>query len=91
MLAPKYTPHFRDDVRRVAKRGYDMLKLTDVILLLLTNNRPLPAQYRDHPLKGQWKNHRELHIESDWLLIYYLKDEDCVFVTTGTHAELFGK
>ncbi len=68
-----------------------MLKLTDIILLLLANNRPLPPQYRDHPLKGQWKNHRELHIEGDWLLIYYLRDEFCVFVTTGTHAELFGK
>ena len=89
------TKRFGKDWKRLAKSGrYPMRELKDVMTLLVDNKAPLPAQYQDHPLQGDWKDHRDCHIRGDWLLIYLIgldKDgEFVVFVRTGTHSELFG-
>ena len=44
----------RKDVRRTAKRGYDLAKL-DAVLKLLQAGDALPPSNRAHPLKGDWK------------------------------------
>lgn len=60
------------------------------LLSLLIEGKPLPANYLDHPLKGDWRSFREAHIEPDWLLIYKLVADDVVrFERTGRHADLF--
>jgi mRNA interferase YafQ len=59
------------------------------ILSLLIDEGPLPARYRDHPLKGEWRGFRELHIEPDWLLLYAIKGNELWLARTGTHADLF--
>jgi mRNA interferase YafQ len=59
------------------------------VALLLLHEQPLPSQYRDHALKGSWKDHRELHIEPDWLLVYKIYEGDCIFTRIGTHADIF--
>jgi mRNA interferase YafQ len=79
---------FKRDVKLVQKRGKDMTKLRDVILLL-SEEAPLPPRYKDHPLSGEWKHHRDCHIEPDWLLLYKIDDNDLYLVRTGTHADLF--
>ena len=79
---------FRRDVRLAEKRGKDMKKLRDVILLLVEGN-PLPQRYKDHPLGGEWKHFRDCHIEPDWLLIYKVDGDDLHLVRTGTHSDLF--
>jgi mRNA interferase YafQ len=79
---------FKRDVKLAAKRGKDMAKLRDLILLL-ADAGPLPPRYKDHPLSGDWKNHRDCHIESDWLLLYKIDGNDIYLVRTGTHADLF--
>ncbi|AWK15498.1 type II toxin-antitoxin system YafQ family toxin (plasmid) [Candidatus Fukatsuia symbiotica] len=66
-----------------------MNKLRTVIILLLKGN-PLPRELGDHPLKGEWKPSRDLHIESDWVLIYTLDSHSVRFERTETHADLFG-
>ncbi|MFZ5472949.1 MAG: type II toxin-antitoxin system YafQ family toxin, partial [Pseudomonadota bacterium] len=43
----------------------------------------------DHPLKGDWADHRECHIGGDFLLIYRLDGNAVIFVRTGTHSDLF--
>ena len=72
---------------------YDMNRLKKVMLLLIENAEPLPEQWLDHPLTGQWSKHRECHIGGDFLLIYKVEkssaDERIIFVRAGTHAELF--
>ncbi len=65
-----------------------MNKLREAILILV-DERPLPARYKDHPLHGDWKDHRDCHIEPDWLLIYKVSGQDLHLVRTGTHADLF--
>jgi mRNA interferase YafQ len=61
---------------------------------MLIASEPLPAEYLDHALVGDWQGHRECHVGGDWLLIYRLdvqanKDDLLMFVRTGTHSELF--
>ena len=65
-----------------------MEKLVD-IMQKLVNEEPLPAKLKDHKLDGNYKNHRECHIEPDWLLIYCIVDKEITFVRTGTHSDLF--
>jgi mRNA interferase YafQ len=65
---PTSGAQFRRDVKLGQKRGKDMAKLRELILLLVEGN-PLPARYKDHPLGGDWSHHRDCHIEPDWLLI----------------------
>lgn len=82
------TSRFKRDVRLAQKRGKNLAKLRDLILLLIEGD-PLPPQYRDHPLTGEWKHYRDSHIEPDWLLIYKIEGNDLHLVRTGTHSDLF--
>jgi mRNA interferase YafQ len=70
-----------------------MNQLKEAMLLLIDNTAPLPAEWLDHSLTGEWSEHRECHIGGDFLLIYQIdksgKDERIIFVRSGTHAELF--
>ena len=79
---------FRRDVKLARKRGKDMAKLREVILLLIEGN-PLPARFKDHPLAGERKHFRDCQIEPDWLLIYKINGNDLHLVRTGTHSDLF--
>jgi mRNA interferase YafQ len=80
---------FKRDVKLAEKRHKDMSKLREV-LLLLANEKELPARYRDHPLTGNWKHYRDLHIEPNWLLLYKIDGNELYLVRTGTHSDLFG-
>lgn len=84
-----YSGLFKRDLKRVEKRGKDMSSLRAVLRLLLAGE-PIPAAYKDHPLKGNWKHYRDLHIEPDWLLIYKVDNTNMWLVRTGTHADIFG-
>ncbi len=90
MRSASYTGQFKRDVKLAEKRGKDLRKLRHVIELLLAN-QPLPPELGDHPLKGEWKPSHDLHIEPDWVLIYYADKVSVRFDRTGTHADLFGK
>lgn len=83
---------FQKDWDRLNQSGrYDMKALKEVMLLLMANDAPLPAEYKDHPLNGEYSSFRECHIGGDFLLIYYLNEDQNIieFARTGTHAELF--
>ncbi|QWT17697.1 type II toxin-antitoxin system YafQ family toxin [Collinsella sp. zg1085] len=86
----KFSALFRKQLKAAKKRGKVLTKLQKIIDLL-ADDTMLPAKYRDHALEGRWVNHRECHIEPDWLLIYY-KQEDVLVLTlvaTGSHSDLF--
>lgn len=89
-----YTKQFRKDWQRLTHSGrYDMNGLKEAMLLLIGNAAPLPPEWLDHALTGDWAHHRECHIGGDFLLIYKIDgsgiDERVIFVRAGTHAELF--
>jgi mRNA interferase YafQ len=66
-----------------------MARPKEAMLLLLANEGPLPAEWFDHELQGEWSDHRECHVKGDLLLIYQVGDRHVTFVRLGTHAELF--
>ena len=69
-----------------------MSKLQSVIQLIVNREIGiLRMQYKDHILKGQWQGYRELHIESDWLLIYKIDNDNLILTLfrTGSHDDLF--
>ena len=65
MLRPVWSGRFARDVKRAEKRGKELDKLK-VVIRLLAEEAALPARYNDHPLKGDSKGYRDLHIEPDW-------------------------
>jgi mRNA interferase YafQ len=79
---------FKRDVKLAEKRGKNMAKLRELIVLLAETS-PLPPRYKDHALSGEWKHHRDCHIEPDWLLRYKVDGNDLYLVRTGSHADLF--
>jgi mRNA interferase YafQ len=82
------TNQFKKDVKRLQKRGKNIVKLKSVIDLLIAK-QPLPPKNRDHPMAGNWAGHRDCHIEPDWLLIYKLLEDELRLERTGTHSDLF--
>ena len=71
-------------------RGYDV-RLLETVIGLLASGQPLPKQYRDHELRGEYAGCRECHITPDWLLIYEIKNNELILYLTGTgtHSDLF--
>lgn len=70
------------------KQGKDDSRLKKVVSSL-AEGIPLEPQNNDHPLRGEWSDFRECHIDPDWLLIYRIDDENLYLARTGTHADLF--
>ena len=88
VLTPVWSGQFKRDVRRAEKRKKDMDKLK-AVLTLLVEEKPIPASYKDHTLKGTWQGFRDLHIEPDWLLLYRIEGDDLRLARTGTHSDVF--
>lgn len=78
MLTIKYHTLFKKDFKRIKKRGYDISRL-EKIVELLANEVPLPEQFKDHNLSGNYNGFRECHIAPDWLLIYQVNNNELVF------------
>ena len=85
------TGQFRRDYKRESK-GQHRLVLDEAlisVLRLLVAGKSLPVKLRDHPLTGEWSDHRDCHIKPDLVLIYRLPDEQTVqLVRLGSHSEL---
>ncbi len=83
-----YTSQFKKDFKKVLSQNKDISKLEYIIDSLLIKQK-LEPKFKDHPLIGKWKNHRDCHIEPDWILIYRLTDDTLILERTGSHSELF--
>ena len=91
MRAIKYTHRFRRDYRREKSGRHG--KALDAALLavvsLLAADMPLPHRHFDHPLSGEWADHRDCHVKPDLVLIYRKPDEENLeLVRLGSHSEL---
>ncbi|MBR5581725.1 MAG: type II toxin-antitoxin system YafQ family toxin [Treponema sp.] len=83
---------FVKDLERVIKQGKNIAELDKVVQLLQAGEK-LPDRYKDHQLKGNMKQFRELHIQPDWLLIYIRNKKELILTLsrTGSHTELLKK
>ena len=84
------TGAFRQDLKLIKRRGYN-ISLLEVVVNLLASGEPLPPKYKDHSLSGNFIGCRECHITPDWLLIYEIDNEELyLYLTrTGSHSDLF--
>lgn len=84
------TKDFQKDWQELSHSGrYDIKRLKEAMLLLIANDGPLGPEWLDHPLKGDWADHRECHIGGDFLLMYQADENLVLFVRSGTHSALF--
>ena len=90
MLEIVLSNRFKKDLKMSKKRGYNLDLLNDIVEKL-ARQEPLPKKNRDHSLTGDFIGFRECHIQTDWLLVYRVNDEELIlFLTrTGTHSDLF--
>jgi mRNA interferase YafQ len=91
MRTISYTGRFKRDYRR--ERSGRHGKILDIelksVVDLLAIDAELPRRLFDHPLGGEWKDHRDCHIRPDLVLIYRKPDpENLELVRLGSHSEL---
>ena len=93
MRSLERTNAFRRDFKRESRGqlGKKLDALLDDALVLLANDKTMPAKYSDHSLSGEWTDHRECHLKPDLLLIYRKPNEKTLqLVHLGSHSELYG-
>ncbi|MBQ7719689.1 MAG: type II toxin-antitoxin system YafQ family toxin [Clostridia bacterium] len=90
MLKVVYTSRFKKDYKALLKRGVNVESLNKTILLI-SEEKQLPAINNDHPLKGSFTGCRECHLGFDWLLVYKIHKDILVLelIRTGTHQDVF--
>jgi mRNA interferase YafQ len=87
----KQTAAFKRDLKREAKGPHKEFLARYFVQLVqaLANDEPLGTHHRDHPLAGEWKDHRDCHVRPDLVLIYRKPDSSTLqLVRLGSHAEL---
>ena len=89
MKVLKLTTQFKKDLKRY-KHQQSTIEALEVVLGFLARGEQIPAQYRPHPLTGNYRGHMECHVENDSLLIWYDAESDTItLVRFGSHSELF--
>ncbi len=80
---------FKRDLKLAKKRGLDISLLKEVVDILAREEK-LDEKYKDHSLKGEYKDFRECHIEPDWLLVYRIEIDvlELFLFRTGKHSDL---
>jgi len=91
MRTIEQTSQFKRDYKRESKGQHRATLDAGLVSTLqaLVNDQTLEPRYCDHPLSGDWKDHRDCHIKPDLILIYQKPDADSVrLVRLGSHSEL---
>ncbi|EDO8599086.1 type II toxin-antitoxin system YafQ family toxin [Campylobacter jejuni] len=79
---------YKKNYKKLTQKEKD---LVDEIVYRLSNNETLERKYKDHKLKGEFKELRECHVKPDLLLIYQKQDDKLILtcINIGSHSELF--
>ena len=87
----RFAGRFKRDYKREKSGRHG--KTVDAALMevvnLLAADDSLPRRCFDHPLSGDWADHRDCHIKPDLILIYRKPDDKHLdLVRLGSHSEL---
>lgn len=88
----QYTSRFKKDLRRELKDPHNKNLASELKLLfeLLVNEIPLPEEFHEHQLRGNYIGHFESHIRPDLLIIYkFVNPAGLIAIRLGSHADLF--
>ena len=85
------TKQYRRDYRKLKRSGHHDLAKLEAVIEMIACGEQLPAQNRDHALKGNLDRRRECHIAPNWLLVYHKCDDALVLllIRTGSHEDVF--
>lgn len=91
MRTVRHSHRFKRDYRR--ERSGRHARFLDKALMevvdKLAADIPLPRRNVDHPLSGDWIDHRDCHIRPDLVLIYRKPDDESLdLVRLGSHGEI---
>ncbi len=90
MYSISATNKFKKDYKKCKKRGLKISSI-DELIRVLEKTGEVPAEYKPHKLRGNYKGCWECHIQPDWLMIWE-KTEDIKLISlirTGSHTDLF--
>jgi mRNA interferase YafQ len=85
------TGRFKRDYKREKKGRHAKTISGDlqIALAYLIADRHLPQRFTDHPLSGNWSDHRDCHVRPDLVLIYRkVGTHTLQLVRLGSHSEL---
>jgi len=92
MIKIKYSKRFKKDYKQVLKYDSavqnDLKKMVDFLL----SGKKLPDIYKNHKLKGEFKDYFECHLRPNLLLIYKKEKSELIILLLriGSHSKLFG-
>ena len=93
MRTIEYSSAFKRDFKLVSKQprhSKDLAGLLEATLDFLVQDLPLPEQFVDHPLTGDWAGYRDCHLKPDLVLIYRQTDDNVLrLARLGSHSNLF--
>ena len=91
MRTIRYTARFKRDYKREksGRHGKLLDALLEEVLMLLADDKSLARRHFDHPLTGDWEDHRDCHIRPDLVLIYRKPGSGVLeLVRIGSHSKL---
>lgn len=91
MRTINHSARMKRDFKREKKGKYRKTIVQDLlaVIALLAADIPLPYQYYDHALIGDWADHRDCHIKPNLVLIYRKPNPETLeLVRLGSHSEL---
>lgn len=91
MRTIRYTNRFKRDYKRekASQRGKALDAELAEVVKMLAADIALPRRHFDHPLSGEWRDHRDCHVRPDLVLIYRKPDDKNLdLVRLGSHSEL---
>lgn len=83
-----YSKDYKKTIKKIDK---SLLPEIEYVLNKLANDEILEVKFKDHQLKGEYKDFRECHIKPNLLLVYK-KDKNLLILIAfrlGSHSEIF--
>jgi len=81
----RYSPRFRKQYVKSNKKV--KIAFNSRLELFLQNaHHPL---LKNHSLTGEFKGYRSINITGDWRAIYLERRDAVIFITLGTHSQLY--
>lgn len=83
-----YSKEYRKAIKKLDK---SILPQIEYVIDKLANDEILETKFKDHQLKGEYKDFRECHIKPDLLLIYRKNSNLLILIAfkLGSHSEIF--
>ncbi|WP_429970311.1 type II toxin-antitoxin system YafQ family toxin [Fructilactobacillus sp. Tb1] len=87
----EYTTQFKREYKKYHKKHYPVERIETAIDAIVNDNQLVLQRMKNHSLVGNWNGFNELHLQSNWLMIYRIDNNRVILTLTrlGTHQSLF--